>query len=123
MIYKKEYLNLFSSNNHEQTYRPRCLNFNSTYERLKGAAVTNFDLTYCSKWDETFRFEIGKPAVVLTIDLFDHDVSLFGKHDFLGQVEVQFANLAIEAVSQEWMELQSHEGKLEIVAGSLHVYI
>ena len=38
------------------------------------------------KWNETFQFEIGKPAGILTIDLFDHDVSLFGKHDFLGQV-------------------------------------
>jgi len=26
--YKKEYLNLFSSNNHEQAYRPRCCYFN-----------------------------------------------------------------------------------------------
>jgi len=26
---KKEYLNLFSSNNHEQAYRPRCCYFNS----------------------------------------------------------------------------------------------
>lgn len=75
------------------------------------------------KWDETFQFEIGKPAGVLTIDLFDHDVSLFGKHDFLGQVEVQLANLALEAVFQEWLELQPREGKLEIVSGRLHVYI
>jgi len=38
------------------------------------------------KWNESFQFEIGKPSGVLTIDLFDHDVSLFGNHDFLGQV-------------------------------------
>ena len=75
------------------------------------------------QWNEAFQFEIGKPAGVLVIELFDHDVSLFGKHDFLGQVEVQLANLALEAVFQEWLELHPREGKLEIVSGSLHVYI
>ena len=32
--YKKEYLNLFSSNNHEQVYRPGCWYFNSLYAHL-----------------------------------------------------------------------------------------
>jgi len=79
--------------------------------------------TLTPKWNETFQFEIGKPSGVLTIDLFDHDVSLFGKHDFLGQAEVNVSNLALEAVFQEWMALNPREGKMEIVSGRVHVYI
>ena len=79
--------------------------------------------TLTPHWNETFQFEIGKPAGVMVIDVFDHDVSLFGKHDFLGQVEVNLSNLAVEAVFQEWLELQPREGKMEIVSGSIHLYI
>jgi len=36
VTYKKEYLNLFSSNNHEQTHGPRVCQFNSSREPLLG---------------------------------------------------------------------------------------
>ena len=79
------------------------------------------------QWNETFQWEIGKPAGVLTIDLFDHDMSLLGSlggpGDFLGEVQIDLSTLQMEGKFDEWLELQPRDGKMDIVSGRIHIYI
>lgn len=39
------------------------------------------------------------------------------------QAQVNLSSLTLEAVFQEWLQLQPREGKLEIVSGRLHLYV
>eukprot|EP00961_Rhodomonas_salina_P232385 3139742-Rhodomonas_salina.1 len=71
------------------------------------------------KWNESFDFEIGRPAGQVSVRVYDYD--RFNSHDFLGQVELNLANLSLEAVQEGWYDLQPRGSGNDVVSGQMHI--